>query len=110
MSKIVGISLALAAALVAIPTLMISASGPWAHQRNVVTDSDDTVLGKVHGTVNGAAPAHQAVGGYHLFGQDGKLIGAAADPSINSILSRLVFRNDPKARSEGSKALLDELA
>jgi hypothetical protein len=87
MSKIVGISLALAAALVAIPTLMISASGPWAHQRNVVTDSDDTVLGKVHGTVNGAAPAHQAVGGYHLFGQDGKLIGAAADPSL-----RLYFK------------------
>jgi hypothetical protein len=82
MSKIVGISLALATALVAIPALMISASGPWAHQRNLVTDSDSTMLGKVRDTVNGAAPTDQAVGGYHLFGPDGKLIGAAANPSM----------------------------
>ncbi len=61
MSKILGISLALAMALVAIPTLMISASGPWAHQSNVVTDSDSAVLGKVRDIVNGAAPAGQAV-------------------------------------------------
>jgi hypothetical protein len=87
MSKIVGISLALAAALVAIPTLLISASGPWAHHSNVVTDSDGTVLGKVRDIVNGAAPAGRAVGGYHLFGPDGKLIGAAEDPSI-----RLYFK------------------
>ena len=59
MSKIVGIFLALAAALVAIPTLLISASGPWAHHSNVVTDSDGTVLGKVRDIVNGAAPAGQ---------------------------------------------------
>jgi hypothetical protein len=82
MSKILGISLALAIALVAIPTLMISAPGPWAHQSNALTDSDGTVLGKVRDTVNGAAPADQAVGGYHLFGPDGKLIGAAENPSM----------------------------
>jgi hypothetical protein len=82
MSKIHGISLALAIALVVILTLVILASGPRAHQSNVVTDSDGTVLGKVRDTVNGAAPADQAVGGYALFGSDGKLIGAAANPNI----------------------------
>ena len=64
MSKILGISLALAMALVAIPLSMRAM--------------------KPHDTVNGATLAHQAFGAHTAFGPDGKLIGAAAAPSVRS--------------------------
>jgi hypothetical protein len=69
MSKILGISLALAMALVAIP-LSMRAMTP-------------------HDTVNnGATLAHQAFGAHTAFGPDGKLIGAAAAPSVRSHFQR----------------------
>jgi hypothetical protein len=64
MSRVLGISLPFAITLAAIALSM-----------QTITP---------HDTVNGATLAHQAIGAYTVSGPDGKLIGAAANPSVRS--------------------------